>query len=409
MAGLDQQFAEFKGMIAALRGGTAPPTLPAPALAPAFAPVPMQVPVQVQVPPAQYMFPSAAPAALGGGSAKSQWNWKLLFVAGLLVVAVAIVVAFAMSGSKAKPPPATPPVQALGRAAPLRTAAPPHAPVYSLRTPGQLPPGASPGMPGMPGMPPGMPHGMPPYRPPSHAQYQPQYQPQPPPDDDSFMSPPDIERYRQQHLAHYKAQGMSEEEATVYVNTRLAQMQEAEREKRARLAYPQPSALHYPPARPSRPGPGPGPSSGRDSGRDSGRGSGSASSGFDDTVRIDTAPTSDGGYGEGQPPESDRRRRRDEDDDEDENERRPRFDRYGRRPPSDDDDDGNDRYTVRSKPSRPGAGKVTEGDAAEFERKRAALDASFQRGRPGAPSRGGGGGGGRRREGSGGDDKFTPL
>jgi hypothetical protein len=228
-----------------------------------------------------------------------------------------------------------------------------------------------------------------------------------PEDDESGLTPEHIERYRKQHLAHFRLQGLSDEEAEQYISERLAQL----RAQSSRLP-PMPSG----PRRISQH---------TQQTSAAARAPSQARQGFNDTIRIDAAPTSDGDLGDGQilPERVGRGASNSPTQDAPEDD----FRRYRRAAVDDEDEDS------RGANARRGGGggrSFAEDAAAEFERKRAAQDEEFARiqggrghgngNRPGQGQEGQGGQGGQGQRqpsrtersssaGNGGDANFTLL
>ena len=262
--------------------------------------------------------------------------------------------------------------------------------------------------------------------------------------DDGVLTREFVERYRKQNLKHFKVLGLSEEEAEQYIRARLTQLHQAQVESQQRLP-PLPSFPSRPLPRGVGAGPGPGPGQGPgylnpepsygpgpshgpsygpgpSHGPSQGRAT-QARVGFNDTIRIDAAPTSDGDAGEGQAPSRDERGgrrsdKRDGGDGDDGND--DAFRRY-RRAPLDDDDEEERGQSARRGGRRGGDGgrSAAEDAAAEFERRRAAQDEEFERARgrgvrssgerTGGRESGRGGGREANRDDGAGDANFTLL
>ena len=212
----------------------------------------------------------------------------------------------------------------------------------------------------------------------------------------AHMAPADVERYIQQHLAHYKAQGVGEEEASQYITARLEQMlQELEssdptqthtqaQEQAQEQAHMQQMQMqaHMQAQHRQRHGHGHGQGQGQGSGsgqepRQRFHASASAPAApaldapFNGTIRIDSAPTSDN-------------------DGTSDALQRDAFDARAGGPglgsgaafeeTEADAYSAADRERVPSRGSgRSGTGKVSDTDIADFEQRRAALNASMDR------------------------------
>ena len=182
---------------------------------------------------------------------------------------------------------------------------------------------------------------------------------------DGVLTEEFVERYRKQHLAHFRLQGLSDEEAEQYISARLQQLQQTQAQTQAQARRLPPMPSPHPHAQ-----------------RLASPAQSSLRGGFNDTIRIDMAPTSDDNSGEGQVSDRGRSGGRDRDE-RDANERDGSFKQYRHASITDDNDDTDS--NTRSTVSRGGSRSASEGAAEEFERRRAAQDEELSR------MRGGGG------------------